>query len=265
MLKQSKLRLTGGAALIAVTIAVGVAAFGTGTASAGIIQYCTGTYAGFQTCPGADHSLTDNYVFNTDGIYNRVCAGAWQNGVFYGSYFCAAGYACHDYGGSNVLTPASHNGIGSPQNMSAYESYGVDRLSNCPHGSASAAGKVVATPFGKATITRQPRTHRVCLRMPDPVSGYGYTCASSKAAARGQLAGALVPGPGSKVDRTVVVALVPKGSKPTLMRADGTRQRLVPHDGVLTVSVSGARKLELRPPHAKKVTVGTAPIKGGRR
>lgn len=117
-----------------------VALGGAESASAGTEYFCPTSafgmsFSGYQTCAGPQHSLTDAQNYNASLANVRVCSGAFKNGAFYGSYFCADQSACHDYSGANILAPASHNGISGSQTIVSRESYGVDRLSPCPRGS----------------------------------------------------------------------------------------------------------------------------------
>lgn len=123
--------------VLAATAILTTAAFAS-SASAGIQNYCGAppnprNYPGYDTCQGPNHSVRSNLVSNYYGIQNRVCAGAFSGGSFYGSYICAGGQACHDYGGGN-LNPAAHNGIGTTQQLFGTDYYGVDSYSNCPIG-----------------------------------------------------------------------------------------------------------------------------------
>ena len=105
-----------------------------GSAAAEVEGYCIGGYGPFDTCRGPRHTLTGNAVTDLTGDY-RVCAGAFSGAdpsVFYGSYFCANGSACHDY--NTLLYPAAHNGEGFVQTLYGVFSYGPDTLSDCPRG-----------------------------------------------------------------------------------------------------------------------------------
>lgn len=123
--------------------------------------------------------------------------------------------------------------------------------------------RVIATPYGKGWVIPVAAEDLVCLAVPDKVPGYGYTCASTREAAGGRLAGMLLSGPGDRSDRAVVVAVVPEGSEATAVRRDGRRDGLGIRDGVLSVALD-AKRLELTTPQqAQPVVLDTTPIKDG--
>lgn len=94
-------------------------------ASAGNNLYCNPvTIATYNTCQGPQHSLRQNWAIDYYGANNWVGAWAAQGGSVYASPVIAQNYACHPYGGSNVLVPLLYNpyldGFGNPTYITMY-------------------------------------------------------------------------------------------------------------------------------------------------
>lgn len=77
-----------------------------------------------------------------------------------------------------------------------------------------------------------PAGEKVCVFIPDPVDGFGATCATPEDAANGYGVGVLGPAAGSN-DRSVRVAvIVPDGGKAPTVKVGGTERTLEVTDNV---------------------------------
>jgi len=95
-----------------------------------------------------------------------------------------------------------------------------------------ATSSVIQGSMARASIV--PLGNRVCLLLPDPVNGYGGTCASLKDIAAGRGFVALVS-PGGRM--AIIGALVPRGAVPPSIHSAGGVETALPVDGNVAASV----------------------------
>lgn len=96
-------------------------------AHAGVETYFSGTVSASNVLSGPQHSMTSNRVGNNYGVGLSVGAAASSGSSMYGSWILGNGYACHPYGGSNVIAPLLLNNHSSAQSMFGTDYFGVDR------------------------------------------------------------------------------------------------------------------------------------------
>jgi hypothetical protein len=101
----------------------------------------------------------------------------------------------------------------------------------------------IATPAGPGYVTRSATG--LCLAIPDPIDGYGESCATDAEMQRRGLTGALVAAqPGGL---TYFVAVLPAGaSEPVVTHADGHTETLALDDGVAVTTVRDDVTITLR-------------------
>lgn|GEM_PF-4201869 len=151
--------------------------------------------------------LNDSYA---EG--DSVCAGAADAGMnFYGHYYCAADYACHDYGGTNLYAYAHNHETIGPETLAGKYWSSPDRSSSCSHGSTTAArSSARASQLGSvppATVTTDV-DGRTCLTVTD-TDGQGSTCRSAADVAKGELVATLESGDGVSPKTRVLYAYAP--------------------------------------------------------
>lgn len=203
------------AALVLAFCTLGLVA---GPSVAGTTDFCSTEYGPYDWCGGPNHSLTSVVSDNVSGNESN-CAGAKDNGVMYGSYFCATDYACHTYGGNLVHTPVIKNNVNSNEGLNGYSSWGSTGAYNgCPRGAPQRLGGIkrsdlesalpafkspsrvaaptgilrtlgiapdtdgtrsVETTNGPAWVTVESDRREICLLVTDGTAGYGVTCRSA--------------------------------------------------------------------------------------
>lgn len=228
----------------AIVLAVVAAALG-GAANAS--AYCNNWEAGgYETCAGSYGDLYQNAVVAMESDTWATCAGAQtSSGSFYGHYFCASSWSCHDYGGGG-LTPLAHNHEGFGQRITGYpnESW----IGGCPRGGivslTSSAGALSRSDVATQPASTYNAGSLRCIRVPDGRVGDGVTCADAATVEKRGLVGALVGGADKTGDELpgdqALVALAPAGaSSATLKRDDGTATRLSVKGGLVQASLDG--------------------------
>lgn len=96
-------------------------------AQAGVETYFNGNIGSGGKVVGPQHSMTSNRVGNNYGASVGVGAAALQNGNMYGNWILGTAYACHPYGGGNLLSPLLLNNHSNTQSMFGNDYFGVDR------------------------------------------------------------------------------------------------------------------------------------------
>lgn len=96
-------------------------------AHAGVEMYFSGNIQSGGVVGGPQHSMASNRVGNNYGVGLGVGAAAAAGNQMYGSWVLGNAYACHPYGGSNVITPLLLNNHSNTQSMFGVDYYGVDR------------------------------------------------------------------------------------------------------------------------------------------
>ena len=207
---------------------------GSAHASAGVVYY-SAAFAPYETHQGPLVSLNDSYAASLSSASYAVCAGAFTDvGAFYGHYFCANSWACHDYG-SDPLHPAAHEHSGVYQNIEGRYWSSPDRYSGCPHGGTVSAPATAASPSTMpAASTFTDGAGSTCLQVADG-DGYGITCRSPSEVAAGRLVGTLESPDGLG---RVLVAVAPAGaSRADLVTGDGASTP-VPVDRILETRIA---------------------------
>jgi hypothetical protein len=214
---------------------------------------------------GPPEALDDSYAqgeHSIEGYANAVCAGArFISGGFYAHYFCAHGYACHDYGGE-ALEPKAHNHENFYGLVTGFYSSSPDYYYRCPHGSTVNYRTASPSPSGTvlpAAAQLKLPDGRVCLRIADVV-GAGSTCMSKEEAGAGKLMGTLENGPGQAKSR-VLAAVAPTGASFALIiHADGSRSSVSVVNGIAEAPLpDGTTKIVWRTPSGKQ-TISVKPL-----
>lgn len=110
----------------------------------------------------------------------------------------------------------------------------------------------VDTPNGAGYVIPSSDGARLCLTIPDPVDGFGQTCAATAEVARRGLVGSMVGN--EDQSPTVTVAVLPNDSRaPKVHERGGGSRALMPTGGVIALTTRGPATLTFKVP-------GSAPV-----